>query len=113
MLKRRKAPKMGLRETPQHRSPSHLKWVRGHECAALSRNMQTGCEGKIEAAHVRIGTDGGASLKPGDNWAVPLCAGHHRLQHQWGEQTFWKWAGHDPRKLAQELWAKSPHRLKA
>lgn len=47
-----------------------------------------GCSGGIEAAHVRAGNLGGTSLKPPDSLLIPLCNGHHRLQH----------AGHRPDK---------------
>lgn len=106
--RRRKPQKMGVREEPQVRCPGHLKWVRGHECASVTPN----CSGRIEAAHVRIGTDGGMGVKPGDNWAIPLCEFHHRCQHAQGEQTFWAQQRTDPLKIAQDLWFKSPHRKK-
>lgn len=108
MLARRKRQPLGLREAPQVRNPSHLKWVRGHQCACEGEY----CGGKIEAAHVRNGTDGGMGVKPSDCYAVPLCSEHHRKQHERGETTFWKEHGIDPLKLAAELWAKSPHRMK-
>lgn len=108
MLRRRTRPKMGTREQMQIRCPSHLKWVRGHVCASGTPN----CEGRIEAAHVRIGTNGGMSFKPGDNYAVPLCSFHHRCQHAQGEKTFWGQQHVDPIKLADELWTKSPHGIK-
>ncbi len=108
MLQRRKSPRMGLRETPQLRSQIHLKWVRGHCCAVQNPD----CEGKIEAAHVRSGTDGAMGVKPSDNWSIPLCSGHHRHQHQIGETAFEKQFSVSMRKIAQELWAKSPARKK-
>ena len=85
------------------RCPAHLQWVRGHECAASNE----WCGGKIQAAHVRLGTDGAMGVKPGDNWAVPLCEVHHGGQHAVGEETFWR--GIDPKDLAAKLWMISPH----
>lgn len=111
MLARRKRPSFGLRDTPQIRCQSHLKFVRGFECCIAGREGHE-CGGKIEAAHVRNGTDGGMGVKPSDSYAVPLCNEHHRLQHVWGETTFWATYKIDPLKLAAELWAKSPHRHK-
>ena len=46
------------------------------------------CEGRIEAAHVRRGTDGAMGVKPSDNYALPLCEAAHRLQHKIGEESF-------------------------
>lgn len=109
--KRKTRPKMGVRQEPQIRCPGHLAWVRGHECACAGK-PNTECVGKIEAAHVRVGTDGGMSLKPGDNFSIPLCSRHHMAQHQWGEKTF---EGHyriNMKQLAADLWQKSPHRAK-
>lgn len=103
--KRRKAPKMNVREEPQIRCPSHLAWVRGHECAAFSTMY---CQGRVEAAHARVGTDGGMSMKPGDNWSLPLCEAHHRIQHQMGERSFEARFKINMKAIAQELWNKSP-----
>ena len=34
-------------------------------------------------------TDGGTSLKPSDNYTVPLCHKCHQEQHRIGELAFW------------------------
>nr|WP_140393855.1 putative HNHc nuclease [Nitrospira cf. moscoviensis SBR1015] len=70
------------------------------------------CSGGIECAHVRTGTDGGASLKPGDNWTLPLCRVHHAEQHQIGESAFERKYKINMKAIASELWQKSPHRRK-
>lgn len=89
------------------RSPAHLGWVRSHACCV------PGCNGRpIEAAHVRSGTDGGTGIKPGDMWAISLCASHHRDQHQVGEAEFERRHGIDMKALAQEFADRSPHRTK-
>lgn len=107
---RQKAPK----ERGPLRSPGHLQFVRSRECSI------PGCEGRpIEAAHVRTGTDGGMSVKPGDQWAISLCAGrwsdqgwnwvegHHAEQHRIGEQAFEKKYGIDMKARAREFAAAS------
>lgn len=106
--KRRKPEKLGIRQEPQIRSASHLQWIRGHECVVQCFL----CEGRIEAAHVRRGTDGGTSLKPGDNWTIPLCQSHHAGQHAVGEETFERVHKIDMKAIAKALWDKSPHRRK-
>lgn len=109
ILKRRKPQKMGLREAPQIRSEKHKQWVRGHECAIAGRNGHV-CSGKIEAAHVRTGTDGGLNVKPGDNWTIPLCGeAHIRTQHRLGERLFEVTYGINMKAIAEQLWKASPH----
>ena len=110
MIKRRKHEKMGIREETRVRRPSHLKWIRGHNCAA--GRCALGFPGPTEAAHARNGTDGAMGVKPGDNWAIPLCAYHHRQQHAMGEKTFEEVYKIDMKKTATELWLKSPHGVK-
>jgi hypothetical protein len=112
MLKRRKREKFGTRQETRIRCPGHLAFVRLHVCAVQG----VGCSNKIEAAHFRNGTDGALGIKPSDNFAVPLCSAHHRMQHAIGEASFWAahWVSHgiDPLKLAAQLWKASPHRRK-
>jgi hypothetical protein len=105
---RRKRDRANIRNDGPIRCDGHLRWVRGFCCVLNSIE----CEGRIEAAHVRNGTDGGTGQKPGDNWVVPICAKHHALQHRQGEISFWSAAKIDPLKLASEFWEKSPHRAK-
>jgi len=95
------------RRTGRIRCPVHLAWVRKHRCCV------PGCLGEpIEAAHVRVGTDGSMGAKPGDQWAISLCAGHHEMQHTDGELEFQKRYGIDMIELAKEFAAKSPYRDK-
>jgi hypothetical protein len=107
--KRRKAPKLGVREAPQIRSAGHCQWIRGHWCVIDHPTM---CQGGIECAHVRTGTDGGTSLKPSDCWTIPLCRFHHAEQHRKGERAFEQLYKIDMKKIAAALWAKSPHAKK-
>jgi hypothetical protein len=113
--KRKKREPLGLRETPQLRSPSHLKWVRGHDCSVMDQGPMPHlkCGGKIEAAHVRAGTDGAMGVKPSDCFAIPLCSAHHAYQHRIGEKEFEAVYRISMRKIADGLWAKSPHRKAA
>jgi hypothetical protein len=110
--KRRKAEPLGLRQAPQLRSSGHLKFIRGFDCAAKDATPNLECAGRIEAAHVRANTDGGMGVKPSDNFTLPLCSMHHHLQHQLGEKAFEQLTKISMRKIADALWAKSPHRLK-
>ena len=82
---------------------SHLAWIRGFACIAC------GSRENIEAAHVRIQTDGGTSLKPDDKWTVPLCHLHHAMQHGIGEPHFERKYGLDLKAEAEKLARQSPH----
>ena len=84
--------------------PAHRAWVRRHRCCVPA------CERlPIECAHVRHGTDGGASLKPSDRWAISLCQHHHSEQHRLGELSFADKYGLDLIGLALEFATRSPH----
>lgn len=85
------------------RCPGHLNFVRSHECSVKG----PGCDGPIEVAHVRTGTGGGMGLKPGDQWTISLCRGHHAEQHRHGEVAFERMHSIDMKKLAQEFAAAS------
>ncbi len=81
----RKLPKKAKRET-RFRSQRHLKHIRSHACVVCD------AEAPIEAAHVRLGSDGGMGSKPSDFYAVALCGGPegcHQRQHTMGERSFW------------------------
>lgn len=95
---RKKKERTGLAPEGPYRSYKHLQWIRGFQC------YECGAGGKIEAAHVRIGTDGSTGDKPSDYWAVPLCETCHSRQHI-GERTFW--GTRDPKKIAMEFARKS------
>ncbi len=68
-------------KTPKFRSKKHLEFIRSLPC------IRCGCS-PSQAAHIRKGTDGGISLKPSDNFTVPLCHKHHQEQHKLGEVSF-------------------------
>lgn len=89
------------------RCPGHLAWVRSHACCVPGCNRMP-----IEAAHVRVGTNGGMGMKPDDTWAISLCSTHHAEQHRIGEQPFETEHRINMKALAQEFAAKSPHRKK-
>jgi len=87
------------------RSKKHKRFVNWLPCAARSEY----CEGNTEAAHIRMASDGGMGMKPGDDNIVPLCRRHHEMQHQQGEHPFW--LNHPckgrPHPLASALWLSS------
>src|SRR5262245_29562903 len=95
-----------------HGDRQHLAYVRRQPCAVCGTRFQ------VAAAHVRLASAKhnkatGMQQRPSDQWAVPLCAYHHRLgpvgiaQHKGSEAAFWKKAEIDPFELAQRLWNES------
>jgi hypothetical protein len=89
----RSKPKPNLRRPAQH-----LAFVRQLPCVACGKAAPS------EAAHVRTATDGGIGVKPGDRYAVPLCAACHAKRHRIGELTFWSGLRIDPLNVALRLW---------
>jgi len=97
-------PHIITRPKPQpdlRRRAQHLAFVRQLPCVACGKAAPS------EAAHVRTGTDGGVGVKPGDRYAVPLCAACHAKQHRLGELTFWSALRIDPLNVALRLWTVS------
>jgi hypothetical protein len=86
-----------------------LQWLRGRPCALVDRG---GCSGPIVAAHVDHAGGKGTGTKVADRYAVPMCDGHHREQHQRGWRTFERRYAFDAIAAAAEYWRLSPHRLK-
>ena len=101
------APRIPRSLTPRKSTPDlrrrvqHLAFVRQLPCVACGKAAPS------EAAHVRTGTDGGVGVKPGDRYAVPLCAACHAKQHRIGELTFWSALCVDPVNVALRLWSVS------
>ncbi len=65
------------------RDPKHLKFIRSLPCCVCL------CTDNVQAAHIRLGNDGGLAMKPSDCYTVPLCADCHHKQHSIGERQFW------------------------
>ncbi len=99
---RRQKVRSGIERGGPVRSARHLKFIRSFCCAVCGESNQ------IEAAHVRLWTDGSLGYKPSDAWALPLDSGCHARQHQIGEKTFWRGYGKNPHKLAIEFARQSP-----
>lgn len=98
----------GQREV-RHRDPAFLAYVRRQPCEA--RHLG-GCEGRIEAAHIRYSDRAAGSVNPGmqrknhDRHCNPLCGFHHRHdQHLRKERAFWAGLGKDPYATAAAHYA--------
>jgi hypothetical protein len=75
-----------VEKTYRIRDQKHLKFIRSLPCVSCGFTPS-------QAAHIRKGTDGGASLKPSDRFTAPLCHACHNKQHSVGEVTFWNMFG--------------------
>lgn len=91
-------------KTTPIRSQPHRTWVCARPCAVRGSD----CRGAMHAHHVRDGTGGGTSMKPGDEWCVCLCTKHHDEVHH-GALTFAARYGVDLRDLASLMARRSPH----
>lgn len=61
----------------------YTEWLKQQKCCIGTKD----CDGDVVPAHVRRIADGsGTGIKP-EYAAIPLCNGHHQLQHQKGESA--------------------------
>lgn len=109
LLKRSSAsqPRQMRAQEVTGRDAAYLDLVR--QCPCLKCGMEPS-----EAAHVRyasaaFGKASALQKKPEDRFAVPLCAGCHRLdkgaQHTRAERAFWEEIGLNPLIVARDLFA--------
>lgn len=74
--------------------------------------MAFGCEGRMEAAHVDYAGDKGMATKVSDCHALPMCAKHHREQHQIGWPSFERRYGQfNALDVANGYWRAWPGRI--
>ena len=72
------------------RDPNYCAWVRTLPCGVADNwwtwmaNPTRDCEGRVECAHVKARSTGGADRGN----TLPLCRRHHRIQHSFGVQQF-------------------------
>lgn len=94
---------MELSKHRPHRNPTYLNWLRTHDCVVSGDKAQC-------AHHIRIGTNGGSSLKPSDYFCIPLTNQFHTTGsfalHIVGEDTFLKHFGLDQLELFAYFLAK-------
>lgn len=102
-------PAVGQRR-PRVRDNGFLAFLRRLPC--IAGLVEGGCSGPIEAAHLRFSDfarariNPGMGCKPSDQFANPLCDGHHiHDQHEGRERSFWERLGVDPADLCADLYA--------
>jgi hypothetical protein len=85
------------------RDKEHLRHVAAQPCLICGRAPS-------HAHHLRFAQPRALGRKVSDEWAVPLCATHHRALHGVGdERRWWKEQEMDPISHAVRLWRQSRH----
>jgi hypothetical protein len=82
----------------RYRNREHLRYVAQQACLVCGRKPS-------DPHHLGFTQPRALGRKVSDEFAVPLCRGHHRAVHRSrDERAWWKAAGIDPVKVARQLW---------
>jgi ERF superfamily len=82
----------------RYRNREHLRYVAQQACLLCGRKPS-------DPHHLSFTQPRALGRKVSDEFAVPLCRGHHRAVHRaHDERAWWKQAGIDPIKVARRLW---------
>jgi hypothetical protein len=82
----------------RYRNREHLRCVAQQACLICGRKPS-------DPHHLGFAQPRALGRKVSDEFAVPLCRGHHRLVHRSrDERAWWRQAGIDPIKVARRLW---------
>jgi hypothetical protein len=83
------------------RDRDHVKSVAKQPCLVCGRRP-------ADAHHLRFAQAPALGRKVSDEFTVPLCRGHHREVHRFGDEAaWWKKTGIDPTVSARKLWLKT------
>jgi hypothetical protein len=82
----------------RYRNREHLRYVAQQACLVCGRKPS-------DPHHLGFTQPRALGRKVSDEFAVPLCRGHHRAAHRSrDERAWWTQAGIDPIKVARRLW---------
>jgi hypothetical protein len=82
----------------RYRNREHLRYVAQQACLVCGRKPS-------DPHHLRFTQPRALGRKVSDEFAVPLCRGHHRAVHRSrDERAWWRQVGIDPIKIARRLW---------
>jgi len=82
----------------RYRNREHLRYVAQQACLVCGRKPS-------DPHHLGFTQPRALGRKVSDEFAVPLCRGHHRAVHRSrDERGWWRQAGIDPIKVARRLW---------
>jgi hypothetical protein len=80
------------------RDREHVKFVAGHPCLICGRRP-------ADPHHLRFAQSRALGRRVSDEFTVPLCRGHHREVHRYGDEAaWWAKAGVEPLRAANALW---------
>ena len=89
---------LALPELRRVRDRDHVRSVAKHPCLVCGRQP-------ADAHHLRFAQRRALGRKVSDEFTVPLCRGHHREVHRYGDEAnWWRKAGIDPMVAARTLW---------
>src|SRR5262249_25685292 len=82
----------------RYRNREHLRYIAQQACLICGRKPS-------DPHHLGFTQPRALGRKVSDEFAVPLCRGHHRAVHRsCDERAWWRQAGLDPIKVARRLW---------
>jgi hypothetical protein len=82
----------------RYRNREHLRYVAQQACLVCGRKPS-------DPHHLGFTQPRALGRKVSDEFAVPLCRGHHRAVHRSRDEcAWWRQAGIDPIKVARRLW---------
>jgi DNA recombination protein Rad52 len=89
---------LAIAEPKRLRDKAHLRFVTTQPCLICGREP-------CDPHHLRFAQPRALGLKVSDEFTVPLCRGHHREIHRYGDEAAW-WCKHhlDPLIVASTLW---------
>jgi hypothetical protein len=80
------------------RDRDHVRFVAQQPCLMCGRRP-------ADAHHLRFAQSRALGRKVSDEFTVPLCRGHHRELHKYGDEPqWWEKLGIDPSSAAWALW---------
>jgi ERF superfamily len=83
------------------RDREHVKSVAKQPCLVCGRRP-------ADAHHLRFVQSPALGRKVSDEFTIPLCRGHHREVHRFGDEAaWWKTTGINPTVAARALWLKT------
>jgi hypothetical protein len=89
---------LALSEPRRIRDKDHVRFVAKQPCLICGRKP-------VDAHHLRFAQSRALGRKVSDEFTVPLCRGHHRELHRFGDEAgWWKKTGIDPTVSARVLW---------
>jgi hypothetical protein len=90
--------KLTLPEPRRIRDKDHVKFVATQPCLICGRRP-------CDAHHLRFAQHPALGRKVSDEFTVPLCRGHHREVHRFGDElAWWQSSAIDPAIVARNLW---------